>query len=183
MTDRTTACSSTGFTARASGLPCPQAFRGSGLVLPSPSTVTPQTMIPRSRRYILDTGIAHAVRSLRPVRLPPSLVSLVRAGKKRAAAHHRELSRTMIVELANSLALEDPLRSRFRSTPAVGVVLDACSYGHAAARWSCAVDRRASRVRHDARFEISVNCSSPRAARPARRCSSQTALSVSWSVR
>jgi hypothetical protein len=47
-----------------------------------------------------------------------------RAGDRRAAKRHRELSRTTILELANSLTAEESLRSTFLSAPAVRVVLD-----------------------------------------------------------
>jgi len=47
-----------------------------------------------------------------------------RAGDVRAAKRHRQLSRATILELANSLAPADPLRSTFLSAPAVRVVLD-----------------------------------------------------------
>ncbi len=47
-----------------------------------------------------------------------------RAGDRRAAKRHRELSRATILELANSLTPEDPLRSTFLSAPAVRAVLE-----------------------------------------------------------
>jgi tetratricopeptide (TPR) repeat protein len=47
-----------------------------------------------------------------------------RARDGRAAQRHGELSRTTILELADTLPLEEPLRSTFLSAPAVRVVLD-----------------------------------------------------------
>jgi tetratricopeptide (TPR) repeat protein len=47
-----------------------------------------------------------------------------RAGNRRAARRHRELSRATILELAESLPAEGPLRSTFLSAQAVRVVLD-----------------------------------------------------------
>ncbi len=41
------------------------------------------------------------------------------------ARHHRELSRATILQLANSLAAEDPLRTKFLSAPAIRKVLGA----------------------------------------------------------
>jgi len=50
--------------------------------------------------------------------------SAERAGDGRAAQRFRELSRATILQLANSMPPEDPLRSTFLSAPAVRVVLD-----------------------------------------------------------
>jgi DNA-binding winged helix-turn-helix (wHTH) protein/tetratricopeptide (TPR) repeat protein len=46
-----------------------------------------------------------------------------RAGDRRAAARHRKLSRTTILDLANSLHSEEPLQGIFLSAPAVRAVL------------------------------------------------------------
>jgi hypothetical protein len=47
-----------------------------------------------------------------------------RARDGRAARRHRELGRATILQLADSLPPEEPLRSMFLSAPAVRVVLD-----------------------------------------------------------
>jgi DNA-binding winged helix-turn-helix (wHTH) protein len=46
-----------------------------------------------------------------------------RLGDTETAKHHRELGRRTVLQLANSLELEDPLRARFLSTPSVAAIL------------------------------------------------------------
>jgi hypothetical protein len=48
-----------------------------------------------------------------------------RAENHDLAQHHRELSRATILKLANSLAAEDPLRTKFLSAPAIRKALGA----------------------------------------------------------
>src|SRR5262249_31733909 len=45
-----------------------------------------------------------------------------RAGNRRAARRHRELSRATILELADSLRAEEPLRNTFLSAPVIRVL-------------------------------------------------------------